>query len=444
MIKSSVNKFFQSNYFVPFCFILAVILRIVWLLLVDSKAVSDSFWYFEKGTEIASGKGYVINGLPTAYYPVGYPVFLAVIFKVFGSQLLAGKIANIVLYTGILYFSYSISKEIFNSVSIGKITLLTLSIYPNHIAYSSILATEILFLFLLLAGSYLFLIIRKRLWSLVSSGIVWGLMCLVKPQGFFIPVLFILTVTFHSRKAIWSKLKEAFIIYVFIITALVPWVIRNYYVFNEFFIISTNDGINLLIGNNPYATGEYSLSDEAVYYLWDSDNQYSSPDSLVKNLKTTEYWTSYGFKNENVASSKFRKKTLDFVLNNPLKEIKLLPVKLFLNYKKGNEGIGWAMAEISFDSAVKKNGILLYGKIANYFYFMVMVFSLFYLLRSAYKILVKKQKIFFPLTGLYIILYFTLLALIFFGGYRFNFPVIPWLIMYFAASIDSFLGRKSS
>jgi len=34
-------------------------------------------------------------------------------------------------------------------------------------------------------------------------------------------------------------------------------VARNYYHFGRFIPISTNGGINLYIGNNPYATGEY-------------------------------------------------------------------------------------------------------------------------------------------------------------------------------------------
>ncbi len=444
MMKSSVNKFFQSKYFVPFCFILAIILRIVWLLLVDSKPVSDSLWYYLKGIEIASGKGYVIQDVPTAYYPVGYPVFLAVIFKIFGNYLLAGKIANIILYIGILYFSYYISKEIFNSLFVGKITLFTLSIYPNHIAYTSILSTEILFLFLLLSGTYLFLILKKSAWGLVASGIIWGLMCLVKPQGFFIPVLLIFVLPFLSSEKFWKKLKAALIVYFFIFIVMLPWVIRNYYVFDEFFIVSTNDGINLLIGNNPYASGEYSLSNETIYYLWDSENQYSSPDSLVKNLSNSEYWTAYGFKNENTANKKFRKKTFEFVINNPLAEIKLLPKKLLLNYKKGNEGIAWAMAEISMDSDFKKKGISIFGKIANYFYYLVAVLSLFYLIKSVYITQVKKRKHLFPLTGLYIIAYFSILALIFFGTFRFHFPVIPWLVMYFAASIEDFLRIKSN
>jgi 4-amino-4-deoxy-L-arabinose transferase-like glycosyltransferase len=442
MVKSAIKKFFRSGYFVPFCFVLAVILRILWLLLVDSKPVSDSFWYYEKGIEIASGKGYVIQDLPTAYYPVGYPIFLALVFKIFGNYLLAGKIFNIILYVGILYFSYYISKNIFNSEFVGKITLFILSIYPNHIAYTSILSTEILFLFLFLSGAYLILRFGKNVWSLILSGFIWGFMCLVRPQGILIPVLLILTLPLPVWKTFWEKLKGALLVYVFIFIVMLPWVIRNYYVFNEFFIVSTNDGINLLIGNNPNASGEYSLSNETIYYLWDSENQYSSPDSLVKNLPNSKYWTRYGFKDENVASKKFRQKAFEFVVNNPKAEIVLLPKKLLLNYKKGNEGIGWALTEIPINSDFRKKSFSIFNKAANYFYYAVMIFSLFYLIKSGYKIWSKKQKPPFPLTGLYTILYFTMLAVIFFGGYRFNFPVIPWLVMYFSASLESIASPK--
>jgi hypothetical protein len=40
---------------------------------------------------------------------------------------------------------------------------------------------------------------------------------------------------------------------------LLPWTIRNAYVFHSLVPISTNGGINMFIGNNPEATGCYSI-----------------------------------------------------------------------------------------------------------------------------------------------------------------------------------------
>ncbi|HEY3250086.1 MAG TPA: glycosyltransferase family 39 protein [Ignavibacteria bacterium] len=412
--------------------------------MVNSKPVSDSNWYFEKGLDIASGKGYSIEGTPTAYYPVGYPFFLGLIFMIFGNNLFAAKITNVLLAVGILYFSYFTSKKMFDSERVGRITLFILAIYPNHIAYSSIIATETLFLFLILFGAYLFFIAKNNYWLFMASGFIWGLMCLVKPQGFFIPILFLLALWLQEKKTFREALKPMMIIYVIVIIALLPWAIRNYYVFNEPFIISTNDGINLVMGNNPYATGEYNLDDKVIEFIWDSENEYATPDSLVNSLRYTAFWTRYGYKDENIANKKLRKKAVDYIFSNPSKIMKLLPRKLWLNYKKGNEGIGWAISELTIEGTLKKNIISALGKIANYFYYLSMAFFFFYFVRFAYKSYIEKEKLQVPLIGPLIILYFTLLALIYFGTYRFHFPTLPFIAMFSAAFAESLLntGRK--
>ena len=48
----------------------------------------------------------------------------------------------------------------------------------------------------------------------------------------------------------------------------------------------------------------------------------------------------------------------------------------------------------------------------------------------------------FPLLGLGIIAYFTLLALVFYGGARYHFPIMPWVAMYAAALPDVLLGWR--
>jgi hypothetical protein len=49
----------------------------------------------------------------------------------------------------------------------------------------------------------------------------------------------------------------------------------------------------------------------------------------------------------------------------------------------------------------------------------------------------------FPLLGLGIIAYFTLLGLLFYGSSRYHFPVMPWVAMY-AAALPNALPRPSA
>ena len=65
-------------------------LRLAWALYARGEAPTDwrqsgdQFSYYHYGSEIARGRGYIsyITGEATAYYPIGYPAILGVLFFV--------------------------------------------------------------------------------------------------------------------------------------------------------------------------------------------------------------------------------------------------------------------------------------------------------------------------------------------------------------------------
>jgi hypothetical protein len=107
---------------------------------------ADSFWPHNIPPRVG---GTLENRSPTAYWPVGYPAFLGLLFTLFGSSLFMAQAGNVILYTGVLVFASYIGKTLFEAELVGRVTLLLLAFYPDHIAYSSLLASEVLFLFLL-------------------------------------------------------------------------------------------------------------------------------------------------------------------------------------------------------------------------------------------------------------------------------------------------------
>src|SRR5690349_8697031 len=75
--------------------LVALIIHVVSVLLIRPEPVSDFAWYFHEGAAISEGHGYVTDeGVPTAFWPVGYPAFLAVTFRFFGTSALTGEFAN--------------------------------------------------------------------------------------------------------------------------------------------------------------------------------------------------------------------------------------------------------------------------------------------------------------------------------------------------------------
>jgi hypothetical protein len=432
----------QHKYFLPGCFMAAFVIRLAWITLVNVPPVSDFRWYYHRGIDLAGGQGYTVepnsywpeNLIPptlapvdeapgqrraTAYWPVGYPAFLGLLFRIFGASLGMAKVANVFLYMGILFFVYHIAKTLFASKLTAKITLLILTFYPDHIVYTSLLASEILFLFLLLLAIML-LLIPKYKWGLAGlSGVIFGLACLVRPQALFVPTIFfaILLAQHFKQKPFSQYLALMSLVHLFLGLTILPWSIRNYIAFNDFIFISNNSGFNLLIGNNPAATGRYDVTHE-----------------LTATLK--------GIYGEHERDQKAFELALDYMVEHPLDTIRLWPKKLWYLYAKDIRGIFWN--QIGFGpslSRLGKAGFYLLKIIAQLYYTFVGGLFLFALF-TLYKRKNKMQPI--ATVGLWLVLYFTAISLITFGDSRFHFPMMPWLVMYSSAALSIWLTSVES
>ena len=78
--------------------------RLGWMAAVDAAPMSDQLWYFQRAVGLLDGEGYSVGGRPTAFWPVGYPAFLAGLFAVTGPSLEAAKAANLALSAVALVF----------------------------------------------------------------------------------------------------------------------------------------------------------------------------------------------------------------------------------------------------------------------------------------------------------------------------------------------------
>ncbi len=80
------------------CVLVMVVLSCFALVINDSwKASPDSALYLELGESLAHGNGYKFNGEHHTYVPPGYPVFIAIIARLFGSDFLSYRVAMAVL-----------------------------------------------------------------------------------------------------------------------------------------------------------------------------------------------------------------------------------------------------------------------------------------------------------------------------------------------------------
>src|SRR5215831_2193532 len=126
--------------------------RLALLLTASGLPVSDAKWYFDRAVSIVHGNGYAFDGIPTAFWPVGYPGFLALLFW------------------------------------IALFRILVLTAFPNFIFYQNLLLSEML-MTAILSISLLALIVARRNYQFLATGVFFGLATLVKSQALFLPLL---------------------------------------------------------------------------------------------------------------------------------------------------------------------------------------------------------------------------------------------------------------
>lgn len=443
--STHLRRVIEGKNFVFVVLLCALVIRLMWVLFVDSIPVSDSQWYFERALAIARGEGYSVNGRHTAFWPVGYPGYLGILFKLLGPSLLIAKVSNVILGIAGIFISYLICKKIFSSEIVARIAVVLIAIHPNALAYTSLLLSEQTHFTIFAAAVLIHLSIRDGAkWGVVLmllAGVLYGVGTLIKPQTLFFPVIVEVAVFLWERN--WKSLKGSFIVLLVLITmqilTLLPWSLRNYAVFGKFVLVSNNGGVNLVIGNNPKARGNYSGID---YY-----NRNIQTGSELEDDENAE------------------KFAIHYVLTHPWETLKILPRKFFYLYYEDSDGFRWNEKGMVRDAEMKgydfKQDAFYEEFLRNplrrlkvvftsdplkaffvlcilvsclYYYPMMLIFISFILLQfikdKGRMLLLSRQNVAF-----FIIVGFTGLYMPFFGISRFHFAMMPFVAMFAASFI---------
>ncbi|MDR3611360.1 MAG: glycosyltransferase family 39 protein [Ignavibacteriaceae bacterium] len=429
----SINLFFDKltliseKRFLTVTLLIAFLIRLLWILAFNPLPLDDFLFYYTEAKRISDGLGYTLkNGTPTAFFPVGYPAFLGLLFYLFSSSLFIAKLANVLLSVGCIYFFYKILKCLGYQNIIIRVSIIILLFYPNQIGYTSLTSDTVLFqtLFYLSLLSLIYAFNRFTIKWFIISGIFCGLMILTRPYGIILPLLVSIYFIIKQNNFIKSA-KHSLILFLFLIITILPWTIRNYHVFDNFVFISTNGGVDLYIGNNPNSIGTFSwsfLNKEIIHQVENSGK-------------------------EDVADKIYRRYAVDYIIHNPVKVLSRIPKKIFWmfaedrdSYAQNINGINYSDSGNTLSYKEKGKGSLFIKKTAAYWifmglfqlYYMIIIYGfLMYLIFSVYyKKLKDGDRLF-----LFIIAYFLLLAIVFFGDPRFHYPIIPILVLFFVQYI---------
>ena len=257
------------NYYLP-VLLFAILVRFVWIFFLAPyfpNALGGAAWTLNTGVTdhilgnnvspdfnqvydpgargIMSGDGFTDqDGNLTAYVGPGYSFFVATIFSIFGINLIALRVVQIFVDVATCFFTGLIGKKLFGK-KIGQISMMTYAIYPFAFYQSGLLISEVLCTFLTAISFYLILkaysfdssnhASKKTIILIFLSAIFLGLSSLVRPNTLPLIVSFGIFLFFSAKK----PFKESLIFLSGVSIVVLPWIIRNYLLFDQFIPISS-------------------------------------------------------------------------------------------------------------------------------------------------------------------------------------------------------------
>lgn len=224
-----------------------------------------------------------------------YPALLALFSKLFGESYFLLNCVNALLVSLSCLFTYLAAKEVFG----GKTALLALAVsafYVDTVWYSSVMLAENLGLMMAALLTWRFI----KDGSPAANGFLFGLTCLTK--GLFLALLPGLLFWIWLRRKSGAWLKEAAVFTAVLLLTLLPWTLRNIKVYKAPVLLEPHWASAVFVGHNPYATGGCD------YFFVDHDygKFYSDPSLTIVEKNRL-----------------FLKKSIEFMRENPLAEVKL-------------------------------------------------------------------------------------------------------------------------
>jgi 4-amino-4-deoxy-L-arabinose transferase-like glycosyltransferase len=190
---------------------------------------------------------------PNAYVTPGFPLFLALVYKIHGFALTPFdqvRIYHTILLILVVALVYLIARKVSNP-SVAFYSALIAAVYPPLIWSATSLLTETLFVTILLAYFYVMICALDKKSALLTgiAGLLFGITVLIRPQVapfFIIPFL----LEFKNSPKTIFKLALVFTLVFTMIQA--PWWIRNYQIYDKVVLFATQTGNPMLAGADPY------------------------------------------------------------------------------------------------------------------------------------------------------------------------------------------------
>lgn len=244
----------KENKILMFIVAVAFLLRLAPIFFLHYPVINDAAAYNDIGWNLAGHFSYSRDGItPTIERPPGYPVVLAGVYFIFGHNVLAVLVMQIIISALSVYLIYLLARffteEKWALVCAGVAAIYPMFIYYNLFLYSENWAIFSCLLFLL----FLFKGLKEKRGWLVLSSLFFISFLLTKPL--FAPVLGLVLVLFIVMR---KQVPVKYSIVLFLLPVILVWGVwigRNYAVFHKPIPFGIGLGPVLFVGNYPAFNG---------------------------------------------------------------------------------------------------------------------------------------------------------------------------------------------
>lgn len=407
-LQSTAHAFAEARWVVPAVLTGGLLIRLLTILFFPQAPISDGAFYFSRAAEMASGLGYNEEGVPTAFWPVGYPALLAGAMLLFGKTLAASAAVNLISAAVLLWLVLWFGRRLTGSEAVARLGLLLYAVYPAHIAYTGTTLSETSYTAVTMGAFALMIAGRRHLWWMALVGLLFGFATLMRPQTMLFPTGALIALVLVTRDFRWKDaLKTGLVLHLVLAATVLPWSLRNQRVFGEFVLVSTNAGVALYTGANEQANGDYFAWEKGP--LWDASGIAFS-ERVTRQVELDR---------------RFQKLATDWIKANPGRYFAMGPKKAALLWHKDSDGF-WGLK----NSHPQHEGALTALQWLNQgFYALILLLSAFCFAVAA-RALLRREEGLMPLGLLFCMPVFsTLLAFFFTGQIRYHYPAMPFLMV---------------
>jgi 4-amino-4-deoxy-L-arabinose transferase-like glycosyltransferase len=250
-----------------FWLIVGLCLRLAWILKFPTPPKSDHLAYFQIATSMA--QGHTGNG---AFWPPGFPLFLAPFFAMFGAHLWVAHLCALLLFMATYLLTYALAEQALGGLA-SRIAPMLIAVWPGYFTMAGINCKE--GLLAVLVPATVLLVWKsssqtpqsadchaKVRWGLLfAAGVCMGLASLTQPGYMLFPLVVFAIETLRGTKIVGS-IGHTIVFSIALVVTILPWTYRNYLVFHRIVAVSTNGGSVFYRANNPLADANYSAEGE--------------------------------------------------------------------------------------------------------------------------------------------------------------------------------------